>query len=61
MKKDQKICQLAKELNEVASLHREEIDKLVAVSVIKYEKYAFGGACRTVGKGMNECRRKGGK
>ncbi|HEX2964368.1 MAG TPA: hypothetical protein VHO84_01210 [Syntrophorhabdaceae bacterium] len=61
MKKDQKIGQLSKELNDTASLHQNGIDELITVTVVKYEKYASGGACSDKEKGISECRRKGGK
>ena len=61
LKKDEKIKQLSKELNDAAFYYKGGVAEIIAISVIKYEKYASGGACPETNKGMNEHRKKGGK
>jgi hypothetical protein len=61
VKKDERIKQLSKELNDATFYYREGVDDIVAVTVIKYEKYASGGACPETNKSVNEHRKKGGK
>lgn len=61
MKKDERINQLSKELNDAAFYYKGGVDEIIAVSVIKYEKYASGGACPETNKSMDEHRKKGGK
>ena len=61
MKKDERIKQLSKELNDEAFYYMGGVDEIIAISVIKYEKYASGGACPETNKSMNENRKKGGK
>ena len=62
MKKDEKISQLSEALNEEAFYYMGGVADIIAVSVIKFEKYASGGACQVTGKSMNEHgRKKGGK
>ena len=62
MKRDEKITQLSKELNEEAFYYMGGVADIIAVSVIKFEKYASGGACPETSKSMNEhSRKKGGK
>jgi hypothetical protein len=62
VKKDEKIKQLSDELNDEAFYYMGGVDEIIAVSVIKYEKYASGGACPGTNKSMNEhSRKKGGK
>ncbi len=61
MKKDERIKQLSKELNDEAFYYMGGVDEVVAISVIKYEKYASGGACPETNKSMGEHRKKGGK
>ena len=38
MKKDERINQLSKELNDAAFYYKGGVDEIIAVSVIKYEK-----------------------
>jgi len=61
VKKDERITQLSKELNDAAFYYMEGVADIIAISVIKYEKYASGGACPETNKSMNEHRKKGGK
>ena len=61
MKKDERIKQLSKELNDEAFYYMGGVDEIIAVSVIKYEKYASGGACPETDKSVSERRKKGGK
>ena len=61
MKRNEKIKQLSDELNDAAFYYEGGVAESVAISVIKYEKYASGGASPEIKKGMNEHRKKGGK
>jgi hypothetical protein len=61
MKKDERITQLSKGLNDAAFYYMGGVDDIIAISVIKYEKYASGGACPEMSKSMNEHRKRGGK
>jgi len=61
VKKDERIKQLSKELNDEALYYMGGVVDIIAVSVIKYEKYASGGACPETNKSVNEHRKKGGK
>ena len=62
MKRDEKITQLSRALNEEAFYYMGGVADIIAVSVIKFEKYASGGACPVTSKSMNEhSRKKGGK
>jgi hypothetical protein len=61
VKKDERIKQLSKELNDEAFYYMGGVDEIIAISVIKYEKYASGGACPEKNKSMSEERKKGGK
>lgn len=54
--------QLSKELNDAAFYYMGGVADIIAISVIKFEKYASGGACPVMDKSMNEhSRKKGGK
>ena len=61
LKRDEKIKQLSRELNDAAFYYKGGVAESIAISVIKYEKYASGGASPEIKKGMNEHRKKGGK
>jgi hypothetical protein len=61
LKKDEKITQLSKELNDAVFYYKGGVADIIAVSVIKYEKYASGGACQEMNKSMEVHRKKGGK
>jgi hypothetical protein len=61
LKSDEKIKQLSKELNDAAFYYKGGAAEAIAVSVIKFEKYASGGAYPETNKGMNEHGKKGGK
>ncbi len=61
MKKDEKINQLSDVLNDAVLYYKGGVADILAVSVIKYEKYASGGACQEMSKCMDVHRKKGGK
>ncbi len=61
MKKDEKITQLSKEMNDAAFYYMGGDAEIIAISVVKYEKYASGGACPKMNKSMSEHRKRGGK
>lgn len=61
LKSNEKIQQLSNELNDAAFYYKGGVAEVIAISVVKYEKYASGGAYPEMNKGMNEHRKKGGK
>ncbi len=58
LKGDEKIKQLSEELNDAAFYYKGGVAETVAISVVKYEKYSYGGAGPETNKGMNENRKK---